>query len=124
VATRDLFDKAQKCILLLMQTDSLTAFFRSPLYRRHLKDKEAGVSLMSYASTWSIAHRSATRHAHAHELDTHTSTESKQRLLREEKEKVADWMRDIITEPDHTPSTWCDCSFLWCFYWCCTPAYH
>jgi hypothetical protein len=45
VATRDLFDKAQKCILLLMQTDSLTAFFRSPLYRRHLKDKEEGVSL-------------------------------------------------------------------------------
>jgi hypothetical protein len=59
-----------------------------------------------------------------HDMHTHTSTESKQRLLREEKEKVADWMRDIITEPDHKPSTWCDCSFLWCCYWCCTPAYH
>lgn len=41
LAKKDLFDKAQKSILLLMQTDSLTAFFKNPLYKRHLKEKEA-----------------------------------------------------------------------------------
>ncbi len=48
LAKNDLFDKAQKSILLLMQTDSLTAFFKSPLYKRHLKEKEASAAVNSF----------------------------------------------------------------------------
>lgn len=52
LAKNDLFDKAQKSILLLMQTDSLTAFFKSPLYKRHLKEKEAGAAINSEFLVW------------------------------------------------------------------------
>lgn len=118
LAKKDLFDKAQKSILLLMQTDSLTAFFKNPLYKRHLKEKEAGAAINSFV---------VVRHQRLLVPDSIPPSlslaEGKQRLLQEEKE-MSEWMRSI-TQRDEPE---CDCSnlFVWCCcccYWCCMPSY-